>query len=751
MSTIEPKHSTDAAATLQEVWFTTPNLFRPAPAACPPELATLMTELQPSLQRQTRGSADRPVLLPFRNANADRTVWYACASDERQLRALEAELHAFIGPTYARFSRADEKTPLAHPEADRLLSAAGLRHFRISTGSARQDSIVVQKWRMYNDLLDRRPLRAGDLPKSFDAVRAEFDRALLARDEAAARVALAHLRDRFGMSAENRLYLEIRLHAGLEQWEAIAEHPLLRTLVQLDLPPETYGDVLEGLYMAIVATFEHRGGLPEALEAFDEGVLASAAVLFKSRRQSQRPAVLKSFILHEFRQPNPSAEVILPLREALPPDAWGALETSVRAAIEALRSPADPAQIAREALDLEQFDRAFALLWELADDVEVVRGLIRCANESGDPGRARAVLARLEALPAALRDEVEARCPITWPRVRALAAAAPDAGAPWEAQMTRQNDETLDQYVGRWREWAHSTRLDVRLREPGFGTRAALLLESIALDQPNAYRALLPAWYETFVVNPDASAELTPVYRALLDTLTLLDTQGNSDLRLARDVLLRWIEAGTSPTDYRSCLDTITRIFQQVRSPHAMRWILEVCDDLAVAACPDPAARLRLLASVIEAGREYAHRMGEGDLALLRLLASERDIPIDMPESRSAESSGADGAAVTTGIVGIYSLDEAACRRSSQVLRSLHPDLDIRVNSDAVCTPKLKSIAQRASVFVFAWKTSKHAAYYCVKDARGPSRALEMAQGAGTSSIVNAVLQSLSRLTPIEA
>jgi hypothetical protein len=74
----------------------------------------------------------------------------------------------------------------------------------------------------------------------------------------------------------------------------------------------------------------------------------------------------------------------------------------------------------------------------------------------------------------------------------------------------------------------------------------------------------------------------------------------------------------------------------------------------------------------------------------------------------------------------------------------MYGSIDVRINTDVAFTPQLKALVHRAAVFVFAWKTSKHAAFYCVKAASHPGQALEMAAGAGTSSIVDAVVRFMA-------
>ncbi|NNU44772.1 protein DpdD [Ramlibacter montanisoli] len=742
---------TDAAATqaleLQAGFFRPPNLFRLLPQDCPEELAPTMAALQGELWHHAKGQVDRPLLLPVRLEGDVFTVWYACAASECQLRALEAELKAFIGPTYAWFRLPEDGRFDADRHAQPLLRRGGLRHFVMWTQGPEQDGRLLHKWRMYRDLLERRPAIVARIPKSFDALRADFDRALLARDERAAHLALSAMRDRFGISAENRLYLEIRLFAGLEHWDRIAGHRLLSTLTKLNLPQETYGDVLEGLYMADVFPFEQGAPLDRVLEEFKGNLLERAYPLFRTRRQSQRPAVLKAFVLFELLQPSPQAEVVNLLLQQLPGGAWGALEAQVRQAVTHLQTPVDPASDAWQAYEHEQFDRATDLLWPLPDSVDVLRALIRCVDESRNLQRAQALKERIEAAPPPVQADVEARCPKTWPRVRELARLAPADQMTWAQRMAWHPNlgESIDAYVDRWKEWARVAEVDELLREQDFGTEAANLLEQLALEYPAVFGRIAPLWHEVFVARAEPRPQCKPVYAALLETLRLPGTFSDVDLRLVRDVLKHLVQAGLTAPEYAKTLEDIGLVFEQVRSPHHMRWALDVCDVLAMEACPEPAARLRLLTATTVAGQEFASRIGELEIAMLLMLAQEAGIDLALPQRVTAPGSSAGRQSAEVGTIGIYTLDEAAGRRAVQILQSTYGPIDVRLNSDSVCTPQLKALVQRSAIFVFAWKTSKHAAYYCIKAASRPDQPLEMAQGAGTSSMVDAVAQFMAK------
>ena len=95
-----------------------------------------------------------------------------------------------------------------------------------------------------------------------------------------------------------------------------------------------------------------------------------------------------------------------------------------------------------------------------------------------------------------------------------------------------------------------------------------------------------------------------------------------------------------------------------------------------------------------------------------------------------------------TGLVGIYTLTEQAGQRARQYLRRMFPQARIELNADHVATDKLKGLAASADIFVFAWKSSKHQAYFAAKDARGSKQILHPL-GKGSASILDCVLKEI--------
>lgn len=738
-STDTPAHRQRAAA-LQSAFFAPPNRCDPVATSDDPQA---QSTLQLCLRRHASGAVDRGVLLPFREASSGPTAWFVCASSMPMLRALQDEVRAFIGPSYAE-ERAQSRPPdVADKHALPLIEAAGWFSVRLDSPDLRGDTRLLSQWRLYEDLITRRPRAPSYVPSTFHQLRASFDRALLARDEVAAQAAMAALRERFGVSAENRLYLEIRLAAAFERWEAIAQHPLLSRLVHLQLPPETYGDVLEALYRSHVQVFEAGPSLDPLLDQFRAEVSAPAQPLFRTHRTSRRPAVLKAFVLHELLKDEPQWAVCERFLQELPDGAFGAVDALVRERCAKSSRTAD-FEAARAALANEEFDRAWELLWILPDSVDVLRGLIACARESADPDKAVAVLTRLDASETAVRTSVEAASAMRLANLRA--GYRPSAGRSEQAfPFVRLPDEPEERFVERWAEFVRSVEPTALLARRDVVKAAIDCLMHVAVDDHSLFERLYPLWHELFIERIDPNPLLVPVYLEMLEALRARDVFQRTDQELIHQILVTIIESGDD-VSYRQAVDMVSKIFGAIRSPHALGWALDVCDSLSKRRVRDNDARLRLLTQVIQACQEFSSRLDRLQIHQLRLLAQEARLELpELPEATPLADEETQALDETPYRVAIYSLDEAATRRAVEILKSLYPQWVIDTNADQVCTDRLKALAHKANVFIFAWRCSKHAAYYCVK-AHSQKENVTMARGVGTTSLVAAAVECVQRL-----
>ncbi len=740
MSSTDTQVHRQQAAALQAAFFASPNRCNCATISDDPQA---QSALQTCLKGHASGAVDRGVLLPFREAADGPTAWFVCASSMQMLRALQDEVRAFIGPSFAEERAQSRPMDTADQHALPMIEAAGWYSFRLDSPDPRSDTRMLNQWRLYEDLLSRRPRAPSYIPSTFHQLRASFDRALLARNEVAAQAAMAALRERFGVSAENRLYLEIRLAAAFERWDAISQHPLLPRLIHLQLPPETYGDVMEALYRAHAQAFEAGPALGPLLDQFRTEIGVPALPLFKTRRSSRRPAVLKAFVLHELLLDEPQWAVCERLLKELPVGAFGAVDGLVRE--RCAKSPrAADFEAARAALANEEFDRAWELLWVLPDSVDVLRGLIACARESADPDKAAAVLTRLDTSETAVRSSVESASATRLANLRA--SFRPPAGQSEKATpFVRWPDEPEERYVERWAEFVRSAESSVLLADKDQVQSAVDCLTHHAIDDPRLFERLYPLWHELFIERIDPTPLLVPVYLEMLEALRARDVFQRTDQELIHQVLVAIVETGDDAS-YRQAVDTVSKVFADIRSPQAVVWALDVCDSLSQRRVRDVDARLRLLTQVVQACQEFSSRLDRLQACQVRLLAKEAqlDQPL-LPNEDPSVGVSAQASNETPYRIAIYSLDEGSTRRAVEILKSLHPYWTIDINSDKVCTDRLKSLAHKANVFVFAWRCSKHSAYFCVK-ANSPKECLVMAQGVGTSSLVATAVDYITKL-----
>lgn len=737
MNSIDTEIQRRRSAELQARFFELPNQCDPSNATDDPQAKST---LQACLKRHASGTVDRGVLLPFRASATGPTAWFFCASSMQMLRALQDEVRAFVGPSYAEERAQSRPLDAADQHALPLIEAAGWFSLRLDSPDLRSNTRLLNQWRLYEDLLSCRPRSPSYVPSTFHQLRASFDRALLARNQVAAQGAIAAMRERFGVSAENRLYLDIRLNAAFERWEAIAQNPLLPRLTNLQLPPETYGDVMEALYRTHAQAFERGPTLEPLLEQFQVEIAIPAQPLFKTRRTSRRPAVLKAFVLQELLQSEPQWAVCERILQELPAGSFGAVDVLVRE--RCARAPrAAGIEVAKAALDNDQFERAWDLYWDLPDGVDVLRGLIACVRELADPAKVFAVLSRLEASEGSIRLLVESAAATRLANLRASFRAPAELSAQ-TFPFARWPEEPEERYVERWAEFVRSIDPAALLAREGLVQAVVDCLMHHTVDDPALFERLYPLWHELFIERIDPTPLLVPVYLEMLEALRARDVFQRTDQELIHQILVAIVDSGDNAS-YRQAVDTVAKVFEVIRSPQALDWALDVCDSLSQRRVRDADARLRLLTQVIQACQDFNSRLDSLQVYQLRLLAEEAQLePPELPEAAQRADERDDTLDETPYRVAIYSLDEAATRRAVDILKSLRPHWVIDTNADQVCTDRLKALAHKANVFVFAWRCSKHAAFYCVK-ASTQKENLVMARGVGTTSLVTAAVDFL--------
>lgn len=701
-----------------------------------------------------------PLILPFMRGGAV-TGWYATTQGVSGGYELGDEINAWLGPTWlSRFERVpeDSNDPMATAMRDRF----GGTVYRFTGADDMAMQTISGRLSEFASVLVRRPVATRTQIRPVGAIRSDFERALLAGDEVQAEAMIAEFKQSGRLNEENLRYLEVRLSAGLGLWPQIArDHWLIKTLADLALPPQILADLIEALYRTYVEEAEAADNGAALRDAFARHVATPYPKLFASRRGIRAPRVVKAFALYEQLQPSPDTAIIDALFALLPTGTDASL-FGVAPGPKPMPASDTTLDQADEAFDDGQFDRAFEFYLRLPSSRKTISRLVSCVGTMGtDEARDRllavvhqageelleslapAVVAKLESLrqaqgldtssPPDAEDASGANPWMRWAeQLQAghdLAGAERDAqSAPtnWDASEIRQSGQLAQQFAD---------VIGGLNGEAGVVARAAV---------PQIYASVFPD-----DVPPSPTAR--PVASLLFLLIAMDETLSRADLDLLGQLTSLLIEQGLSTDDYVSLMGDLEDVQKRIGSYAYLPWSLDVSEALAILPCPSDNARdarLRLFLQVLGQAAGFAHRLARGDLLPMETLSKDYGVGSEAVVALKREAAADDAVAASTPnlngkTIGIYTLAETAGSRAKVALEDLFPGCKVVVNSDLVATAQLTNLAKAADLFVFAWKSSSHQAFYCVKDALVGKEPIWV-PGKGTASILRTVLDHLN-------
>lgn len=701
-----------------------------------------------------------PIVLPVFGSDGP-FQWYGMALDEAGANALAHELTAFIGPSFSDF----RGSPIHFDPDDGIERALQERFgrfvFRFGPVNAAAASNIAVALQLYLNLLRRRPDIPDRTQRPFGKIRAEFDRALLAGNESDARVLRDELVASGRVDAEQQKYLDIRMLAGLGRQNHLAhDYPLVKSVLGLSLPAQTIADLVGALYATYIAEIEDCGDDDAVLAAFRSEIADNFGPLFVERKGVKHPSVLKAFMLYELVQAEPNRERCQAIISAYPDDDGHMLvERWAERLVSVPLSRTDLFEVARQALADEDYEMALRLSFDAFPDSWTYSAMLRCAMEIGEEEISRRVLAAVDEAPEAEREKWSKRDLDRLRQLRSENSEKPEEGAVPPIRPNRPQSN--------WLSWVRYVESGSHDRPPLQVLEEALprwSVESYASDPDGCrelaerignaggaaeltFRDAFALLVEFFVDRPASSVRgFGPLYSMLIRIVAWNGMVSANELELASAVMQALVSLAPSKGDYAEALDAYAEILAANNAPGNVDWALNAAEMLALHASPDRESRLRFFMAVVEMARSCAHRLRAVQHEILSLLAKDYGCSdlLDAFPSRESATQGLAPRTDFTGLIGIYTLTEPAGQRARNFLRDLLPQARVEVNADHVATDKLKNLAANADIFVFAWKSSKHQAYFAAKDARGSKPTL-LPLGKGSASILGCVLAELER------
>lgn len=701
-----------------------------------------------------------PIVLPVFGPDGP-CHWYGMASDEAGANALSQELTAFVGPSFSDFRGQLLCADPTEAIEKALLERFGRFVFRLEPVNAVDSYGIADALQLYLGLLRRRPDIPDRTQRPFGKVRAEFDRALLAGNEQDARRLREELVSSGRMDAEQQTYLDIRMLAGLgHQYQLAHDYPLVKSVLGLSLPAQTIADLIGALYAAYIAEIEDSGNDDAILGAFRRDIADNFGPLFLERKGVRHPSVLKSFMLYELVQAEPSRERCQAIVSAYPEDGGRALvERWSERLVSNVPTRTNLFESARQALADEDYELALQLSFDAFPDSWTYGAMLRCAVEIGEVRVALRVLAAVEKAPEAERLQWTKRDLARLQQLRPETTGKPEETVVPPIRTIRPEAD--------WLSWVSYTESGSHGRPPLHVLEDALprwSVEAYALDPEGCrelaerignasgaaeqtFRDAFAPLVEFFVDRPVRSVRgFVPLYAMLIRIVAWNGMVSANELELASAVVQALVSLAPSREDYAEAVDAYAEIVAANSAPSNVDWALNAAEMLALHASPDSESRLRFFMAVLEMTRACAHRLRPVQYEILSLLAKDYGCS-ELLEVFPTRVSAAQELAPRTdfaGLIGIYTLTEQAGQRARQFLRKLLPQARVEVNADHVATDKLKSLAANADIFVFAWKSSKHQAYFAAKESRGPRQTL-LPLGKGSASILDCVLAELQQ------
>lgn len=723
----------------------------------------LAERVRPWLLLLGRANNQAPVILPFVRDGVE-TGWYATTSGTEGGHELGAEIRAWLGPTYLSVFEAVPSVT-SDPMATALRRRSSRAVWRFTGPDAPSKTQIVGRLNDYVGLLARRPNLERQEPRPVGSIRADFERALLAKDAKGAETYCTELKSTGRLNEENLRYLEVHLNAGLGLWPQIArDHWLIQTMSDLEMPPQILSDIIEALYRTNIDEIEAAGSAAATLDVFDVKIARRYPRLFSSRHGIRIPRVVKAFLLFEQLQPTSSNELI---------DELGSLLTDIdreRVLVvtdtNIIEAPTDLENDAEEAFDDLQYDRAFAFYYKLPLSRKVISRLLACAQfigtdmardrlleiiDTADPTLIASLGQSVQNKIAAFRTTVLMPSPAIESSSEASPEGAENAPAgwiKWAQQLARGEDlagaeRAIQDAVTNWdtqtfnKSEAHSSTFADIVGNLN-GDAELLARKSV----PQIFASFFP---QEIALNPNTK----PIAELLVVLIAMDESLSSNDLELLAQLLVHLLNLGLSSEEYVSLISDLNSVQDRVQSYAHLPWSLDICETLAIAPAQSEAgraARLAMFVGILGQAQSFAHRLGPQDLLPLEFLA--KDFGVDLGAIGELNCYDASDGPTTAlpdlagKTIGIYTLVKTAGDRAKASLEKMFPGCTVKVNSDLVATERLKNLANNADIFVFAWKSSSHAAFYCIKEALPRGEPI-WALGKGSASILRAVLDNV--------
>lgn len=699
-----------------------------------------------------------PVILPrvVKGSN-NKVTWYAMADEERDYAELRELLDAHVGTSWSDFNRQRTLLDTSDPVEKALIDHYSDRVYKFSSLSRSRIPEIFNGIERLRQQLASRPSHQLTLLRPRGRILRDIRAALRRRDVPQTRLYLLELREAGGIGHINELFIELRCMALEGDAKSLLDSTQLRQVLDMPHPLVLAEEVMTVFYQHFLLKYEQLSDLADQRQAFNNLLLKNVPRLFQVTQGINTPSAIKNILLWLLSdtQSDPArlreqAQLVVAgmthatdddrhwIRRLLDAFPVVAVVSLPAASIDELLARADeyPESVLKELLLLPVSARGAAIA-------------LQCAWVVGSAEAAVKAVSYLQQLAQQERDLLLAK-PAFQRYYTALQLMLPSI-------RTEQNTAGINN----WQDWLKevlnnpqwSGAIEAVEQASGQWNAAAFQPEAFVslLDKTNncasmVLRDAIPVLLE-WLDNHQTSASWQSVRLALLQQLALDDNSSREDIFTACELARGYLEGDSNAHDYRELIENLQMMIESSGTTSASAW-LDLLELFLVYPTADQLAREQLFNLVLNMFYRNPARYSELQWSLLAQFAGECGLVCEIPP-QIVEDSGDKtdelrvGSTLNDKLVGIYTLTESVAQRVKKQLLADYPQADIRLNNDKGGSTMLRSLAKEADVFIFAWLSSKHSAYYAIKEERGDKPLLQPS-GKGSTSMLDCIRSYLN-------
>ena len=714
-----------------------------------------LAQVSPWLKKAAEPDYDGPIILPMYEAS-DRITWYAMALNERRFAQMIEEITGFVGPSYSDFRGEWASLKLTDPSEQALSERFGRRVTKFAAVNADAAPHIESALSLYLSVLARRPDTPDRTQRPFGKIRSDFDRALIAGNAEGSRALIEELVATGRVNAEQQKCLEIRRLAGLGHRESLAkDSALIGSVSDIALPVQTLVDIVVALYETFIVPIEANNELQAVVETFRRHIFRPFNGLFRERKGVRDPKVLRAFILSELAAKAPNVHRCRSFLTKYPETAEGyelARTWCANLSESSDHTSGDPKETwlsqAKQAVADEDYETAITRCFELLPLPWAYSALLRCALEVKGGGITHQILEAFAVAPEAIQLGLSEKDQARLAKLQAIARSPIEDAKPgwiaWAEKVIANPDAApsiaeLQETVAKWsvEEYAADTACCEKF---------VVHLSKATGDAENVIRDAFPVLVDFFEGSIGARRPFQVIYSYLVKVLGWSGSLSEDEMEIGASLTQALLATGPNQSEYADAIDALQEILKANASPVHFDWGLNLAELLSQYPAPDGGAfRLRLFLDVVGMLRAAPHRVTLGQRELLITLGQDYACPSlldNFPPIPTDSDAGNSVVSPFAGLIGIYTLTDGAGQRAKAILERLYPQATVEINNDQVSTDRLIALAKAAKIFVFAWRSSKHQAYFCAKEAR-KGQDIVMPLGKGSASILSAVLEKI--------